>query len=144
MKKKNSDGKKVQIPLTWRICSWFATVLLAIGILAVFYYKVSKGEPNPYHPFDPLETAGFGLVFGGLGAAIVKMLIIDKVLLRIAQKRSAVEIVEGVAKDVACTAVGVAVQGVVDGVTGSSGSSSSDSVKGGGGESGGGGASGGY
>lgn len=142
MKKK--DSKKIQVPFKWRVYSWFATVLLAIGILAIFYYKVSKGEPNPYHPFDPLETAGFGLVFGGLGAALVKMLIIDRVLLLMAQRRSAVEIVEEVAKDVASAAVGVAAQGVVDGVTGSSGSSSSDGVKGGGGEFGGGGASGGY
>jgi hypothetical protein len=72
------------------------------------------GSPNPTHPFDPLETAGFGLVFGALGAFLIKIVVVDKILLRTAEKKSAVEIIEEVAKDVAVIGATVAVEGVID------------------------------
>ena len=128
--------------------AWLGSLVIGASIFLLFFFKISRtGTPNPYHPYDPLETALFGLVFGGLGAAVIKMLVIDKVLLRVAEKRSAVEIIEEVAKDVAVVGAAAAVEGVIDAVAGgdsSESSSSSGSPSGGGGQFGGGGASGKY
>lgn len=105
-------------------------------------------QTNQYHPFDPNETASFGFIFAVFGSAIIKFLIVDKILLKVAQKRSAIEIAKEIAKDVAITSVQIVAEGVIDAATGSSsvssGSSSSGSTKGGEGKFGGGGASGNY
>jgi uncharacterized membrane protein YgcG len=155
---KNKDHKKSRgrpnkksktfVPLSWRIGSWLGSLIVGAAIFALFFFKISRlGSPNPYHPFDPLETAGFGLVFGALGAFLIKIVVIDKILLRIAEKKSAFEIIEEVAKEVAVIGATVAVEGVIDAVTGSTGSVSDErsgpgNSSGGGGQFGGGGASG--
>jgi len=140
---------KTSVPLSWRAGSWMGSLIIGAAIFALFFFKISRlGTPNPYHPFDPLETAVFGLVFGALGAFLIKIVVIDKILLRIAEKKSALEIIEEVAKEVAVIGATVAVEGVIDAATGSSGSAtnersgSGNSSSGGGGQFGGGGASG--
>ncbi len=146
---RKQKGKKDEmsiVPLSWRLLSWLGASGIAAGIFWAFYYSQAHNpNPNPYHPFDPGETALFGFIFGVGGAFMIKLLIIDMVLLRITQKRSTTEIIEEVVKDVAKTTVEVAAVGLIDAATGSSGSSSSSSPggsEGGGGEFGGGGASG--
>jgi uncharacterized membrane protein YgcG len=134
------------LPLSWRIWSWLGAIPLACGIFALFYFRISRiGMPNPYHPFDPVETAGFGLVFGACGALAIKFLVIDRILAGKVQKQTA----GSVAKDIARDVTEAVVIGVIDAATGSSSSSSGSSssrsgMKGGGGNFGGGGASGGY
>jgi uncharacterized membrane protein YgcG len=140
---------KTPVPLSWRVGSCLGSLMIGVAVFALFFFKISRmGSPNPTHPFDPLETAGFGLVFGALGAFLIKIVVVDKILLRTAEKRSAVEIIEEVAKDVAVIGATVAVEGVIDTVTGSSNGGTDDrsgpgsSSPGGGGQFGGGGASG--
>lgn len=148
-KRGRRKGKAV-VPLLWRFLAWTGSAGIAAVIFAAFYHSQAHATNTTYHPFDPRETALFGFIFGVGGALVFKYLIIDTVLLRIAQKRSAIEIVREVAKDVAVTAAGVAIEGVVDSLSSSSSSSSSSGssdgggISGGGGTFGGGGASGGY
>lgn len=142
---RQKKGTPAKVPLSWRIWAWLGSLVIAACIFALFFFKISRiGAPNPYHPFDPLETAGFGLVFGGLGAVLIKLFVIDKVLLRIVEKKTAVEIVEEVAKDVAVAGAAMVVEGIIDTATGSSDSSPDSPPSGGGGQFGGGGASGSY
>ena len=121
MNEKSGNHSKTPEAFPWRTYSWICSILAGLCIWALFYFKISRlGPENPYHPFDPAETAAFGVVFGGLGAAALKFLIIDSVLSKIAKKRPAAEIAEEVLKDVAKAAVGVAAGGVLDEVAGSS------------------------
>ena len=141
--RKGNKNEMSVVPLWWRILSWVSALGLAAGIFWAFYNSQAQNpHPNPYHPFDPGETALFGFIFA-VGGAFFFIFVVHKVLLRIAQKRSSSEIVKEVAKDVAV----IAAVEVIDVITGSSGSSSSSSgsssgAKGGGGEFGGGGATG--
>lgn len=92
----------VKVPLSWRIWTWLGHVVLAAAIFAVFYYtQATTVQSNPFHPFDARETIAFGFLFGVLGSLVINYLIVDKILLRTAGKRSAMEIAEEIANDVA-------------------------------------------
>ena len=141
---------KAKVPLSWRVWAWIGHVILAAAIFAAFYHTQATGvQSNPYHPFDAQETIAFGFLFGVLGSLVIKYLIVDKVLLRTAQKRPAMEIAEEVARDVAITGAETIAETVIDAAAGSSsgssgGRSSGGGASGGGGKYGGGGASGDY
>lgn len=145
----NSANKKIAIPLSWRIWAGISYIALATVIFFIFYYTHAE-EPHSVttNPVSHREVAGFGLAFAIFPTMIFKFLV-DLVLLRVAQKRSVIEIAEEIAKEVAVAAVGVAVEGVIEGVassalSGSSGGEPTGGGSGGGGSFGGGGASGEY
>ncbi len=138
---------RAKAPLSWRIWAWAGHAVLAAAIFAAFYFTQANAvSSDPSHPFDAQETIAFGFIFGVLGSLVIKFLIVDTILLRVAQKRSAIEIAEEIAKDVALKGAEAVVEGVIDAEVGSSSGqgSSSGSGTGGGGQYGGGGASGDY
>ena len=126
----------------WRVKELLGLLLAAPAIMALFYYKLSFLFDAPHHPTEPIVRIIMSIGLGAITTAGFGIFL-DRILTRVAQRRSATEIVGEIAQE-AAEEIGRAVIGSVIGSSGSSGSDSSDNVKGGGGGSGGGGASGNY
>ena len=143
VKKNSPSGRKIKVPLSWRIPSLLAMVPIGIAI----FYGIFHGFGGKI-PFSEADRDTIFIAFiCAVGIPTFAYSIIDKIMKGIILRRSSTDIAADIAKDIAVTAAVAAVDvltGSTAGGESGSGSSSSGGAKGGGGEFGGGGASGSY
>ena len=130
----------------WR---WLVYLGTGVIIFIIILLKVGAGRPDQYATLGVwLEPSARGAmcvsgIFTGLIVALLKILL-DPVLLGVAQRKCKLSIAEELVVCVAETAIGVAVDGTLSVAASSASSSESGELTGGGGGFSGGGSSGSY